>query len=302
MSSLNPNYRITIIQFTPPGVSGAGNHIVVEAPMPETFEFDVASSYATILPQGLTGGSIATAMAAFGVRLASPALTAQLWQGSSEIQLNLALEFHTENDPVADVQTPILNLNRLVLPSISSTTDMLQSPGPTLNMDQLGTIASGIKTSAANFINNIIGGASGTATPVPAALKSASTGANAGANAAVNTSNTQNPKLGTSQYWKTQIENQISIRVGNYMYFDSVVITEVRQTFMSKIDAITGLPHHATVNITFKPLFMLTVEDLATVFTSNSSPGQSAGPNNNTQATMSSTTALSLGPGESIVG
>jgi len=275
MSGINPNYRVTIMQSSGVGIATTGNSaIIVEAPLPETFAFDAQASYATMLPQGLTGGGIATALAAVGIRLAVPALTAQLWQGSSEIQLQLALEFHTESDPVADVQLPILNLNRLTMPSISSSTGMLQSPGPILDFTTLSTIVSNAKTQLANTYSNT---QNGQVTPVPSTMNNTSLVCNAGNSSAVAQPTAQNPTLGTSQYWKSKISNQISIRIGSYLYFDSVVITNVQQTFMSNIDAITGLPHHATVNITFKPLFMLTVEDLAQVFISNSAPGQSSG-------------------------
>jgi len=275
MSGINPNYRITIMQSSGLGVATNSNAaIIVEAPMPETFEFDSQASYATMLPQGLTGGALATGLAAFGLRFASPALTAQMWQGSTENELHLALEFHTESDPVADVQLPILNLNRLTMPSISSATGMLQSPGPIVDYTQIGTIASNAGTQLLNTLKNAV---SGKVTPTPATMNNTSVNTNDGANSAAVKPTTQNPTLGTSQYWKTKIKNQISIRIGSYMYFDSVVITQVQQTFMSNIDAITGLPHHATVNITFRPLFMLTVEDLQQIFTSNSAPGQSGG-------------------------
>ena len=274
MSGINPNYRVTIMKSSGVGIATAANSaIIVEAPLPESLSFDMQSAYSTMLPQGLTGGALATGLAAFGIRLAVPALTAQLWQGSSEIQLQLALEFHTESDPVADVQLPIVNLNRLVMPSISTSTGMLQSPGPVVDYTQIGTVASNAGTQLLNTLKNAV---SGKVTPTPATLNNTSVNTNDGANSATSKPTAQNPTLGTSQYWKSKVSNQISIRIGNYLYFDSVVITNVQQTFMSNIDAITGLPHHATVNITFKPLFMLTVEDLAQVFISNSAPGQSA--------------------------
>jgi len=282
-TSLNPNYRVTLIAYNPAGTAHPGDTIIVEAPMPEQFVFDTQATYSPMLPQGMTSGVAATAMAAMGIRLAVPALTAQLWQGSSDINLQLSLEFHTETDPVADVQTPIMNLNRLAMPSINSQSGMLQAPGPSLNFSQLSTVASNAGTEISNFASNVASGSVGV-TPTASTMGSALTGVTSGSGSAVTQSSTQNPQLGTSQYWKTQISNQISIRIGQYMYFDSVVITAVQQTFMSNIDAITGLPHHAIVAITFKPLFMLTVEDLPSIFTSNKAPGQSASPNITTLA------------------
>jgi hypothetical protein len=262
----NMNYMVTIMQSHVP----AGHQpIVVQAPLPETFNFDSNASYSQSLPQGPTSGAIADIAAVAGIRLAVPAMTAQLWQGASETVLTLALEFHTESDPVADVQTPILNLNRLTMPSVSSATGMLQTPGPYLDMSfaQITSMAGDIGTALANAGTNF---KNGTVQPTAASMTKPGTALN-GANNPVTQSNTQNPQLGSSQYWKSKANNQISIRIGNYMYFDSVVITNVQQTFMSNIDAATGLPHHATVNITFKPFFMLTQEDLSSVFINNQS-------------------------------
>jgi hypothetical protein len=89
----------------------------------------------------------------------------------------------------------------------------------------------------------------------------------------------QNPSLGTSAYWKSRIKNQISIRIGNYMFFDSVVITNVQQTFSSNFDAQTGLPHHAKVMVGFKPLFMLVQSDLDQLFL-NPNGGTTSGADN----------------------
>jgi hypothetical protein len=265
MSNINPAYQVTIMQSHVPA---GQTPIIVQAPLPETFAFDSNASYAQSLPQGPTSGAVAQVASAFGIRLAVPAMTAQLWQGASETTLTLALEFHTESDPVADVQTPILNLNRLTMPSVSSSTGMLQSPGPSLNVSQITTL---VKNAGTQLVNTATAVGNGQVQPTAASMTNTSVSANQGSNTPVTQSNTQNPQLGSSQYWKSQVANQISIRIGNYMFFDSVVITNVQQTFMSNIDAATGLPHHATVNITFKPFFMLTQEDLSSVFINNQS-------------------------------
>jgi hypothetical protein len=71
-----PNYIVTIQQNSNPA-------IVIEAPIPDSFAFDVGATYEQMLPQGFTSNSIVnTAAALTGTRLAVQALTAQLWAGN----------------------------------------------------------------------------------------------------------------------------------------------------------------------------------------------------------------------------
>lgn len=269
----NTNY-VVLIQQSNTGIS-------VEAPIPDSFAFDVGASYEQMLPQGLLGNQVLNiAAAATGTRLAVQAFTAQLWAGNTESDLSVEVEFHTETDPIADVRTPIVNLLKLTMPSISSSSGFLNSPGPQIDWTQggqilvnaLGSISSsvssvvgGIETAASNVYQGAKAALTGT-TPKPGNLNNSSTTANTGANNPLQQALTQNPGLGSAAYWKSRIKNQITIRVGNYLYFDSVVITKVSQTFASNFDAQTGLPHNVRVAIAFKPLFMLTQEDLNTLF------------------------------------
>lgn len=64
------------------------------------------------------------------------------------------------------------------------------------------------------------------------------------------------------------------------MFFESVVITRVSITAASNFDAQTGLPHHCRVLVEFKPLFMLTQQDLDTLFV-NPGGGSGGTPGNN---------------------
>jgi hypothetical protein len=226
--------------------------------------------------------------AAFGARLSVQALSAQLWSGNNEMDLAVNLKFHTESDPVADVRTPILNLMKLVTPSISTSTGMLSSPGPSIDFS---AIANALGTGAgqvANIGSSVAKGAANPSSLVNAIGNSVSSFVasfvqgyqnSRNGNSLINTSqqlpngsNTtspalaSNPSLGSAAYWKSQIKNSISIAIGNYLYFDSVVITRVANTFMSNFDAQTGLPHDVEVQISFKPLFMIVQSDLDQMF------------------------------------
>lgn len=289
----NTNYLVLIQQST----SG----IAVEAPIPETFAMDLSSTYEQALPQGFVGNkTINMTAAAFGARLSVQALSAQLWSGNNEMDLSVDLEFHTESDPVADVRTPILNLMKLTTPSISTSTGMLSSPGPSLDFS---AVANALGTGAGQIVNIGKSVANGAANPSSAvnalgtlansALASfkqgyqAATGGTSlvdpnqqvadGSNSVQKTLAT-NPSLGSAAYWKTQVKNSISIQIGNYLYFDSVVITRVSNTFMSNFDAQTGLPHNVKVNVAFKPLFMVVQSDLEQIF-QNPNGGTTSGNN-----------------------
>lgn len=269
-------YIVTIIQNSNPA-------IVVEAPIPDSFAFDVGATYEQMLPQGFTNNKVVnTAAALTGTRLAVQALTAQLWAGNTDSELSMELEFHTETDPVQDVRTPIVNLLKLTMPTIDTKSGFLGSPGPQIDFSKAGTVFSDAVNSVASDAGGLLGGlASGIAStvsaaagsylgfgtaPKPASLQDSNAQPSDGNNDAISKSLQQNPNLGTAKYWNTMIKNKISISIGNYLYFDSVVITRVSQTFASNFDAQTGLPHNVRVAVAFKPLFMLAQEDLDTLF------------------------------------
>jgi hypothetical protein len=256
------------------------NGVSVQAPMPEAFMFDTEASFNTPLPQGFGNPLFTGVAAAFGTRLVVQSLTAQLWEGNSSAELSMELDFHTETDPVNDVRVPLLNLLKMTMPTISSTTGLLNSPGPQLDLAALGQlakdtlqssgqIASGIGGATMSTVKNTwdhVKNALGNNPPVQSSLNNSNNTTNDGNNTNVNSSLKKNPELGTAAYWKSQIKNQISIQIGNYLFFDSVVVTRVSQTFSSNFDAITGLPHHVRVNVGFRPLFMLVQQDLDNLF------------------------------------
>lgn len=261
-------YIVTIIQNSNPA-------IVVEAPIPDSFAFDVGATYEQMLPQGFTNSKVVnTATALTGTRLAVQALTVQLWAGNTDAELSMELEFHTETDPLQDVRTPIVNLLKLTMPTIDTKSGFLGSPGPQIDFSKAGTIFSDAATSLEH--EAVKSGLGFGTSPKPSSLQDSNAQVADGNNDAVAKQLQQNPNLGTAKYWNTMIKNKISISIGSYLYFDSVVITRVSQTFASNFDAQTGLPHNVRVVVAFKPLFMLAQEDLDTLFvnpTSNTTSG-----------------------------
>jgi hypothetical protein len=175
----------------------------------------------------------------------------------------------------------------LTMPSTSTSTGILSSPGPSFDFTAANVAATGsaavsligaagaaVVNTVQNFFNPIGGGQTSIGS-----LNNTSQTTNDGANNTIPAPTTQNPSLGTAAYWNTKLKNKISIRVGNYLYFDSVVITRVSITSASNFDAQTGLPHHCRVMVEFTPLFMLTQQDLDTLFIN---PGANANTTNGT--------------------
>jgi hypothetical protein len=284
----NPNYLVYIQQYGSPG--SAKPAISITAPLPDSVQFDTESNFEPLMPQGITDNkTLNSALAVMGVRLAVQSLTAQLWQGSTSGDLSIELEFHTETDPVDDVRTPIVNLMKLVTPSVSNSSGFLTSPGPQLDFSQLyqvakdalksggqvvGAIPAGSNSQQANsngsytYNPTLVSTGLGSGLFYPTKMIDSSKQSTDGTNSTTPAAQ-QNPNLGTAAYWKSQISNRISIQIGNYLLFDNVVITRVSQTFASNFDAVSGLPHHVKVAISFRPMFVLTQEDIDSIYLNN---------------------------------
>lgn len=262
MANNNPNYTVTIQQAADGSVKGSQG-ITVSAPMPDSFTFDTRSEYQAPYAQGLFGnGAISNLAKLGGLRLTTQALTAQIWQGSTETELGLELEFHAETDPDLEVRQPILSLLRLSTASIDPSTGALKSPGPQVNIDDAGQITADAGNQLANTGKQI--GNALISVLRPARLNSENNSFN-GRNSSSTPPQVQSG-LGGAEYWKNRIRNQISIQIGRYAFFDSVVISNVQKTYGHQIHGPTGLPMYAKVSFQFKPLFLLVQGDLDQIF------------------------------------
>lgn len=269
MKILNPDYLIIIKQVPDPADPGVIGHEVI-APLPETSAYDTASEYAAPFAQGMIGaGNAATALSSLGIRLATQAMTAQLWQGATESDISLELDFQTYDDPDADVRQPVLTLLKLAAASVDSATGLLKSPGPRISLEDTGKIAAGSGNTLLNEAKQA-GGALSSILGISSAIRTDiglnGPTANLNSNQQANTPPTPQNGLGGAQYWKSVIRNQISVQIGRYAFFDSVVILGAQETWSNQIDARTGLPLHAKVSIRFKPLFLVTQYDLDRIF------------------------------------
>lgn len=269
----NTNYIVTVKQVVDPTKPNEPGPCVI-APLSDSLSYDSSSEYSQPYAQGLFGGggSSSTSMASrvasiggkilkgaaplMGIRLTAQALTAQIWQGSSESDLTLDIDFAAESDPDLEVRQPLLTLLKMATASVDAATGMLKSPGPNLDLRDAGKIA--------------IGGALTTRDAVVGVGQR--TGVINGENANLNGKSMSNSPpakvggLGGAQFWKSVVRNQISIQIGNYAFFDSVVILNVQKTYAHQLDALTGLPMYAKASIRFKPMFLVTQTDLDEIF------------------------------------
>lgn len=265
----NPDYLIIIKQVPDPSKPGVAGPTVT-APLPESFAYDTASEYATPFAQGMLGsGNAATALSSLGIRLTTQAMTAQLWQGATENDLGLELDFQTYDDPDADVRQPVLTLLKLAAASVDSATGLLKSPGPRISLEDTAKIAS---SSGSTLLTEAkqVGGALGSILGISGSIRTDKglngPNSNLNSNQQANSPPTTQNGLGGAQYWKSVVRNQISVQIGRYAFFDSVVILTAQETWSNQIDARTGLPLHAKVSIRFKPLFLVTQDDLDQIF------------------------------------
>lgn len=221
--------------------------MVAKGYLPETFTVSVNSHYDPPFGQGnQDGGAIGSALKIVGhTTLVSQSMTMQVWGGTDPIELQLDMEFLAESDPYTEVIMPIKKLMRLVMPNKTDGVGRLEPPGPKINW------ADTLKGISLDVLKGI---------------------GNASFEQAGNTlRNAQDAATG-----------KISVFVGNFLTFDSVVITNVTQVYHSMFDA-KGLPLRATVSVQFRTFLVpatsnkVDEDDLIRMFNGPSYDDQVAG-------------------------
>lgn len=221
-------------------------NIYVRAPMPETFNFDTQAEYQAAFAPG--NGTLSNILKVVGVRPVWQAATAQVWQGNAETAMSLRLVFQAEQDAKQEVMKPINDLNMLTAAHENSM-GMLMAPAAQIS-DQL------YKDIEAAVTGDKSRGESGQ-------MSDASSHTNSESLPKEN--NNGQPRFGTKEWAMQYISNKVFVQIGRYATFDPVVPTAVVQTFSTQPDE-NGYPMHAEVEFQFKPLFMLTAQDIAKVF------------------------------------
>lgn len=267
-STQNPNYLCTI--------SCTDQDIQIVASLPDTISSSIGANYEEAFAQILSSNSklagITGPLRALGVQLTTQALTAQVWQGSTEMVFDLPLVLQAETNELNDVLAKLEDLYQLTLPGESFANGFLTAPGPVLDPKLL---AIGLKKAGQNALNS----ASGFLSDNPSA-KTAAVGALAAISNAIpgtaglvsstsssaESASTAKPSTdGSDRTLISAIKNNISLQLGRYMYFESVVITNVGQThYVQPLES--GVMSRVEVNVGFKTFFVPTKKDIPNIF------------------------------------
>ena len=240
--------------------------IIVEGWLPETMMMDVNAKYDPPFEQGLSSiGSMQGLgnMARFlGLSLTTQAMTAQIWQGGSFIDLSVPMVFQAETGAGQDVMTPIKNLLKLTMPQDPSGGGFLTAPGPRLDITKL----------PGNTVNSVGAALTGSVSGTVDTAKDIAGGRYSEALSKV-TSGANKVAAEVSSAIVSSVVNNFILFIGQFLYFPSVVITDVSPTY----DVIIGTdknPMRATVNVGIRTFYMPTSGDIDTMFPStiNSSP------------------------------
>lgn len=246
-------------------------NIIVEGWLPDTFMVDVSAKYDAPFEQGLgamSGLAGISSMARFlGLSLTTQAMTAQIWQGGSFIDITVPMIFQAETDAGSDVMTPIKQLLSLTMPKDPSGGGFLTAPGPRID---IGKLASNGASAALNTVvgagkdiwSGVVAGATAVVTPVDTFNKmtSGNTHAFSDAGSAINRGAKE-----LSSAIVNSVVNNISLYIGQFLYFPSVVITDVSPTY----DVILGPdknPLRAAVNVVLRTFYIPTSQDIDIMF------------------------------------
>lgn len=276
----NPNY-LAVITCT-------GLNIQITANLPQDFSIDIGAQYEEAVAQMVASNQIVSELATgarmAGVQLVTQALTAQVWQGSTEISFSLPLSFQVSTDEYEDVLKPLSDLYRLSLPDEVTEGGFLKAPGPSLSVELLkkstGAFTSGLmNTAVGSDVSKAVSAAkdkvSSTLDGVVSLFSSGSKTASAPGASKVTSPQSEGQKGSLA----SAITNNISLTLGQYMHFDSVVITNVGQTHHVQ-PLENGTMSRVDVTVNFKTFFVPTQKDIKTIFLALSAKSPNAGSDN----------------------
>ena len=138
----NPYYRIWMTK---------GPGLAVSTPMPENWSTQLSipwnpqfsgmlqTAVSSVFGAG-AGEAINNVMSAGGYQMQNKTLSAQIWQGSSYLELQIPFIFKVEKDPEKELTIPLKKIMQMSLPKVDSTTGLLQAPyNPVLQSLQNGS-------------------------------------------------------------------------------------------------------------------------------------------------------------------
>lgn len=78
--------------------------------------------------------------------------------------------------------------------------------------------------------------------------------------------------ISPTEQMTARLSSNVRIKIGTYIEFPSVIITNVSSKILSQLDAYTGWPMSASVDISFRPMFSQTIGDIQKIFLSDQRP------------------------------
>lgn len=270
--------------------------IYVKAYLPEDISFDARANYDAPFAQGLNGSLplLGSALRMIGVNFTAQVLTAQVWQGTEPLEFSLPLVFQAEQDVQREVLDPIKALLSFVWPSAKGAGSLLRAPGPSIDPQRLKeNLTPGLKAQLRTGIDTIVsagkaGYAEYEAQREEAEKKSgrktisgllhdpfsyALDGALVVSSSVIAASQQTNGLLEPlADLYKKSLRNTISLTIGKYLFFDSIVITGINlnQKVQPTVDDTSvGNWQYAEATLNVRTYFTPIQEDMAKIFMSS---------------------------------
>lgn len=259
--------------------------ISVAAFLPENISLDVSANYTPLMGEGLIGGGnmAEKALKLGGVSGVTQEMSLKLWESTDGVVIQLPLIFvagETIGGRVTtSVMDSILDLMSLVAPYKDRA--FLTPPGPTLTTDwnRIRNVAAATanvaSTVAINAATGVLDAATGgTATAAVNQVAQAASGDSSLQVFDTNQVDAVKKSLdaaGEAFQDLIVFDKKIAVYLGDFMYFDNVVIKSVSPVF----DTIMGPPMpptnkseplRAAVTVTFETMFTPTIQDLKRMF------------------------------------
>lgn len=244
--------------------------ITLDAIMPSNFTLSTKANYATPFADILDkvpGSDIAKkASSSFGYSMTTKILSAKVWQGTSETSFSLELIFQAESDEVREVLEPIIKLHLLTTPRSDSEFGILRAPGPRFNAaDSLGGVLDNVGNAAGSAIDAVTGAVKSAWNNRGSLTNSIKSGVDSFISNASNTASSLSSGLASG------VTNQISLQIGKFLLFDSVIITDVQvthdlQPVGKEYKVSSGNMQRAAVTVSFETFFNLTADDIGKIW------------------------------------
>lgn len=249
----NPNYMARIVYQTQETGNERDSTGVISLYLPENFQLNFSSSFDQPFAQGLVNmPGLQQAAKMFGASLTSQSMSVQVWQGTTCPEFNLTFQLVAENDPQIDVVNPTIELAKLASPGLDKTTRLLTPPGPRIDPLKVATALPQAAGALASGTLGTLGALAGTVTGDFSRLvpSLSATAQNVGQ---------------ALQGILDSPKNNVTLYIGRFLKFPSVVIQSVSQTYNTLFNE-QGLPIKADVDVTFSTWYVPVKDDIDKIF------------------------------------